>query len=75
MKTKELRKIMDRAKERKAINPCLTALVICYSPGLSEYTALEICRLLGISDSYESTVRAVLRVPEEIAKLGYQLTR
>lgn len=74
MKISELKLLMQRARQRKAVNPCLTAVVIAFSPGLKDYTAKEICGLLDIPESYESTVRSNLRVAKELNMLGYNIT-
>ena len=70
----ELKRVIELAGDRKAKSPCTIAVVLAHYEYLRSSSALEICRELGLSDSYQHQIRALMQVPEELEALGFRLT-
>ena len=73
MKTSDLRRLIDRASERKAKSQCTTAILIAYHAELVNDPPQEICRVLGLGESYKHQVRAAMQIPEELEALGFKV--
>lgn len=73
MRTSELKRLLEKAGDRKAKSACLAAVLVCYHKELVKTPPLDLCRELGLPDSYKHTVRVGLQVQQELEQLGFEV--
>jgi hypothetical protein len=75
MKIQEMKRAIELAAERKCKSPGIAAVVLTNYNTLRIEPVEEVCRLLGLGESYKHQIRSLMQVPDELNQMGYTITK